>query len=94
MAINKKELIDKIAEVADTHKKDVANIIDIFTQVVTDILISGDSVHIVGFGTFEVRERASRTAKNPRTGESIQVEATKVPAFKAGKAFKDTIKNA
>ena len=52
MAINKKELIDKIAEVADTHKKDVANIIDVFTQVVTDTLVSGNSVHIVGFGTF------------------------------------------
>ena len=62
-----------------------------FVEVVTDALTSGEKVQVVGFGSFEVKERPARTARNPRTGEEIEIEASKAPVFKAGKALKDSV---
>ncbi len=90
--MNKTELIAKIAEKAEISKKDAENAVNAFTNVVTDALIGGDKVQIVGFGTFEVAERAARTGRNPKTGETIEIGASKSPKFKAGKALKDAVK--
>ena len=72
-------------------KKDAEAALNAYTAVVTDTLKSGDSVQLIGFGTFEVRERAARTGRNPHTGETIEIAAAKVPAFKPGKGLKDAI---
>ena len=89
--MNKTELIAAVAEKADLSKKDAEAAVKAVLDAVTDALADGDKVALVGFGTFEVRERAAREGKNPATGETIQIEATKVPAFKAGKALKDAV---
>ena len=89
--MNKSELIAAVAKEADLTKKDAEAAVNAVTGVITDALKAGDKVQIVGFGTFETRARAARTGKNPRTGETIEIEASKVPAFKAGKALKDTV---
>lgn len=89
--MNKTELVAAIAEKAEISKKDAEKALSAFVSSVSDALISGDKVQLVGFGTFEVRTREARTGKNPRTGEVIQISASKVPAFKAGKALKDII---
>ena len=89
--MNKSELIAAVAKQADLTKKDAEAAVNAVTDVITDALKAGDKVQLVGFGTFETRERAARTGKNPRTGESIEIAASKVPAFKAGKALKDTV---
>ncbi len=89
--MNKSELIDAVAESADLSKADATKAVDAFAATVTDALNQGDQVTLVGFGTFTVRERAARTGRNPRTGESINIAASKVPGFKAGKALKDAV---
>ncbi len=89
--MNKAELIGAIADSADLSKADASRAVEAFTAVVEKALKGGDSVSLVGFGTFTVRDRAARTGRNPRTGQTIQIKASKNPAFKAGKAFKDAL---
>ena len=89
--MNKAELVAAMAEQAGLSKKDAEAALKAFTDVVSDELKNGGKVQLVGFGTFEVTERAARTGKNPRTGEAIQIAASKVPAFKAGRALKDAV---
>ena len=89
--MNKSELIDTVASSADLSRADATRAVDAVLDTVTESLRKGDSVALVGFGTFEVRERAARSGRNPQTGETIQIKASKAPAFKAGKAFKDAV---
>ena len=89
--MNKQELIENIAESADITKAAAGRALDSMIDSITDSLKQGDSVVLVGFGTFSVRDRAARTGRNPQTGEEIQIKAAKVPAFKAGKALKDAV---
>ncbi|MDN5848078.1 MAG: HU family DNA-binding protein [Nitrococcus sp.] len=89
--MNKSELIEVVAQSADISKAAASRAIDAFVASVTDALKEGDQVTLVGFGTFIVRERAARTGRNPRTGASITIPASKAPAFKAGKALKDAV---
>ena len=89
--MNKSELIDAIAESAEMTKADAGRAVDAVVTVITRALKKGDSVTLVGFGTFEVRKRGARTGRNPRTGEEIKIKASKNPAFKAGKALKDAV---
>ena len=90
--MNKTELVTALAEKADVTKKDAEKVISAFIDVVGDTLKKGDKIQLVGFGTFETRERAAREGKNPQTGEKIKIAACTVPAFKAGKALKDAVK--
>lgn len=89
--MNKSELIDAVANAADMTKADATKAVDAFIGVVTDALKEDDQVTLVGFGTFLVRQREARSGRNPRTGETIQIKASKVPSFKAGKALKDAV---
>jgi DNA-binding protein HU-beta len=89
--MNKSELIDAIADAADISKAAAGRALDGMTDAITDALKKGDTVSLVGFGTFSVRERAARDGRNPRTGETIKIKASKNPAFKAGKALKDAV---
>ncbi len=89
--MNKSELIAAVAEQAGLSKKDAEKAVNAFIGAVTDTLIDGGKIQLVGFGTFEVRARDARTGKNPRTGETIKIAASKIPAFKAGKALKDAV---
>jgi len=89
--MNKTELVATIAEKANLSKKDAEKAIAAFTETVTDALKAGDKIQLVGFGTFEVRERAARTGINPQTKQTITIAASKNPVFKAGKAFKDAV---
>jgi DNA-binding protein HU-beta len=89
--LNKQELIESIAASADINKTSAGRALDAMIDSVTDALKEGDSVVLVGFGTFTVRDRAARTGRNPQTGDEIQISAAKVPAFKAGKALKDAV---
>ena len=89
--MNKSELIDAIADEADISKAAAGRALDALTDAITDALKKGDTVSLVGFGTFSVRKRAARTGRNPRTGETIKIKASKNPAFKAGKALKDAV---
>jgi DNA-binding protein HU-beta len=89
--MNKSELIDAIADAADISKAAAGRALDGMTDAITDALKKGDTVSVVGFGTFSVRERAAREGRNPRTGETIKIKASKNPAFKAGKALKDAV---
>ena len=89
--MNKTELIAAIAENAALSKKDAEKALKAFTDVVACELKAGGKVQIVGFGTFEVSERAARDGRNPLTGEAMKIEASKAPKFKAGKALKDAI---
>jgi len=89
--MNKSELIEAVASAADLSKADAARAVDGVIAAVTEALKAGDQVTIVGFGTFLVRKREARTGRNPRTGETIQIAASNVPAFKAGKALKDAV---
>lgn len=90
--MNKTELIAKVAELSELTKKDATKAVDAVFQVISDSLKAGEKVQIIGFGNFEVRERAARKGRNPQTGEEIDIAASKVPAFKPGKALKDAIK--
>ncbi len=89
--MNKTELVAAMAEACGLAKKDCDTALNGFIGAVETALKSGDKVQLVGFGTFEVKERAARTGKNPATGEAIEIAASKAPAFKPGKAFKDSI---
>ncbi|TRW49363.1 DNA-binding protein HU-beta [Aliidiomarina halalkaliphila] len=89
--MNKSQLIDKIAADAELSKAAAGRALDSFISAVTDALKKDDQVALVGFGTFTVRERSARTGRNPQTGQTIQISAAKVPAFKAGKALKDAV---
>ncbi|GHE22716.1 nucleoid-associated protein HU-beta [Halomonas urumqiensis] len=89
--MNKSELIEAIAASADIPKAAAARALDAMVDTVTDSLKKGDSVSLVGFGTFAVKERAARTGRNPQTGKPIEISAAKVPSFKAGKALKDSV---
>lgn len=89
--MNKTELINAIAEKCDFTKKDAEKALAAVTEAITEALVKGDKVQLVGFGTFEVRERAARTGLNPRTNETIQIAACKAPAFKAGQALKNAL---
>lgn len=90
--MNKTELISVMAEKAEISKKDAEKALTAFTNVVADTLVNGDKIAITGFGTFEVVKRAARTGRNPQTGETIEIAASKSPKFKAGKALKDAVK--
>jgi DNA-binding protein HU-beta len=90
--MNKTELIAAVAKSADLSKKDAEAAVNATVAAITKALKKGDKVQLVGFGTFEVRKRAAKQARNPQTGAVIKVPATKVPAFKAGKALKDAVK--
>lgn len=89
--MNKSELIDAVAGNADISKADAGRAVDALVNTISGALKTGDSVTLVGFGTFLVRDRAARTGRNPKTGEVLQIKASKVPAFKAGKALKDAV---
>ena len=91
--MNKSELVAAIAEQAKLSKKDAESALKAFTDVVTQELSKGEKIQLVGFGTFEVSERAARTGRNPQTGEEMQIPASKAPKFKAGKALKDAVNN-
>ena len=89
--MNKAELINAIADHADLYKADAGRALDAVTDQIKRALKKGDDVSLVGFGTFVVRKRAARSGRNPRTGATIKIKASKVPAFKAGKALKDAL---
>ena len=89
--MNKTELVAAIAEKAGLSKKDAEGAVKAFTDTVAEQLKAGEKIQLVGFGTFEVAERAARTGKNPQTGEAIKIPASKAPKFKAGKALKDVV---
>ena len=89
--MNKTEFIAAVAEKAEISKKDSEKALKAFVDVVTEQLKAGDKVQLVGFGTFEVAERAAREGRNPQTGETMTIAACKAPKFKAGKALKDAI---
>lgn len=91
MSVNKSELIDAIAAGADISKAAAGRALDSMIDSVSGALKQGDTVNLIGFGTFMVRERAARTGRNPRTGETINIAASKNPSFKAGKALKDAV---
>ena len=89
--MNKTELVAAVAEQAGLSKKDAEAAVKAFTDVVAEALKAGDKIQLVGFGNFEVSERAAREGRNPRTGETMTIEASKTPKFKAGKALKDLV---
>ena len=89
--MNKSELIDAIALEASISKADAGRALNATTSAITGAMVSGDGVQLTGFGSFVVRDRAPRTGRNPRTGAAIQIKASKVAAFKAGKALKDAV---
>ncbi|MGA1561474.1 MAG: HU family DNA-binding protein [Gammaproteobacteria bacterium] len=89
--MNKQDLIDRIADAADISKSSAQRALDAMTDAVTDALKAGDKVALTGFGTFQVSSRAARTGRNPKTGETIQIKASKSAAFKAGKSLKDAL---
>lgn len=90
--MNKTDLINNISSKSGLSKKDVETVLNGFLGEVTDALKSGDRVQLIGFGTFETRKRASRTGRNPQTGEEIQIPESTVPAFKAGNRLREAVK--
>jgi DNA-binding protein HU-beta len=89
--MNKTELIDAVAAASDLTKADAARAVDAVIASITKALKANDAVTLVGFGTFQVRARAARTGRNPKTGDTIKIEASNNPSFKAGKALKDAV---
>ena len=89
--MNKTEIVNAISEKAELSKKDAEKALKAFTDVVAEELKKGEKVQLVGFGTFEVSERAAREGRNPQTGKAMKIAASKAPKFKAGKALKDAI---
>ena len=89
--MNKSDLINAIADSADLSKADAGKALDATVNTITNYLKANDSVSLVGFGTFLVRERAARSGRNPQAGATVQISAAKVPAFKAGKGLKDAL---
>ncbi|AKO93972.1 MULTISPECIES: HU family DNA-binding protein [Priestia] len=90
--MNKTDLINAVAEASELSKKDATKAVDAVFDTILDALKEGDKVQLIGFGNFEVRERAARKGRNPQTGDEIEIPASKVPAFKPGKALKDAVK--
>jgi len=90
--MKKSELVDMVVEKTDLTKKDSGKAVKAVLESITDSLAKGEKVQLIGFGTFEVRNRQAREGRNPTTGESIKIEASKIPAFKAGKALKEKVK--
>ncbi len=90
--MNKAELIEAMAADAGLSKADAQRALEAFTGAIAKTLKKGDTVSLIGFGTFSVKKRAARTGRNPATGETIKIKASKTPSFKAGKGFKDAIK--
>lgn len=90
--MNKTDLINEVAETAELSKKDATKAVDALFDAIQNTLAKGDKVQLIGFGNFEVRERSARKGRNPQTGEEIEIGASKVPAFKPGKALKDAVK--
>ena len=89
---NKAELIERVAEKTNLTKKEVTATVDALCELIQEALQNGEKVQVIGFGNFEVRDRAARKGRNPQTGEEIEIAASKVPAFKPGKALKDAVK--
>ena len=89
--MNKTELVAAMAQAAELSKKDAEKALKAFTDVVAEELKKGEKIQLVGFGTFEVSERAARTGRNPQTGAEMTIAASKAPKFKAGKALKDSL---
>lgn len=89
--MNKTELVAAMAEKSELSKKDTEKVLKAFTETVSEQLKKGDKIQLVGFGTFEVADRAARTGKNPQTGKTIKIAACKAPKFKAGKALKELV---
>lgn len=89
--MNKSELVSAIAAKTELSKKDAEKSLKAFIDVVTDELAAGGKIQLVGFGTYEVSERAARTGRNPQTGKEMKIPASKAPRFKAGKALKDAV---
>ncbi len=89
--MNKSELIERISDAADISKADAGRALEAALDAIAESLKNAEPVSLVGFGTFAVRERAARTGRNPQTGETIQIAASRSPAFKAGKALKDAL---
>ena len=89
--MNKAELINAVAAAAEVSKKDAEAVLTATLDAITDALKEGDKVQLVGFGSFEVKKRAARIGRNPKTKESIEIPASKVPVFKPGKALKDAV---
>ena len=87
--MNKSTLIAKIAEKSELNKKQAEAALNAFTETITEALKAGEKVQLMGFGTFEIKERAARIGRNPATKENIEIPAKKIPTFKAGKGFKD-----
>ncbi|MET3682340.1 DNA-binding protein HU-beta [Alkalibacillus flavidus] len=90
--MNKTDLVNAVAEQADLSKKDASKAVDSVFESITDSLKKSEKVQLIGFGNFEVRERSARKGRNPQTGKEIDIPASKVPAFKPGKALKDAVK--
>lgn len=90
--MNKTDLINAVAEKSELSKKDATKAVEAVFGTVMDSLSNGEKVQLIGFGNFEVRDRAARKGRNPQTGEEIQIPASKVPAFKPGKALKEAVK--
>jgi DNA-binding protein HU-beta len=90
--VNKTDLINAVAEKAELSKKDATKALDALFDTISSTLSKEEKIQLIGFGTFEVRERSARTGRNPQTGEEIQIPASKVPAFKAGKELKEAVK--
>ncbi len=91
--MNKTELINVVAEASELSKKDAGKAVDVLFETISNTLAKEEKIQLIGFGAFEVRERAARTGRNPQTGEEIQIQASKIPAFKPGKELKDAVKN-
>lgn len=89
--MNKSELIDAIAAAADLSKADAGRALDATIEAITGALKQNDTVSLIGFGSFQVKERSAREGRNPKTGETIKIAASNVPSFKAGKALKDAV---
>ncbi|PCK20990.1 DNA-binding protein [Bacillus pumilus] len=89
--MNKTELINAVAEASELSKKDATKAVDSVFDTILDALKDGDKIQLIGFGNFEVRERSARKGRNPQTGAEIEIPASKVPAFKPGKALKDAV---
>ncbi|MFP3727610.1 HU family DNA-binding protein [Priestia filamentosa] len=90
--MNKTELVNAVAAQSELTKQDAAKAVDALFKIISDTLSKEEKIQLIGFGTFEVRERAARTGRNPQTGEEMQIAASKVPAFKPGKELKEAVK--
>ena len=89
--MNRTDLIEKVVESTGVTKKEATAVVTAAFDATTEALVAGDKVQLIGFGTFETRERAARMGKNPQTGEAVEIAACKAPAFKAGKALKEAV---